>query len=43
MPDLVNSVSPIDVERLYRPIITIGRVEEEVVRIDPSDKIKGPF
>jgi len=42
MPDLVQLVSPVDVERLYRSILTIRRVEEEVARIYPSDKIKSP-
>lgn len=34
--------SPGDIERLYRQMRFVRRVEEEIVRIYPSDKIKSP-
>jgi TPP-dependent pyruvate/acetoin dehydrogenase alpha subunit len=42
MPDPAALASIADLERLYRSLLCIRRVEEEVARIYPSDKIKSP-
>jgi pyruvate dehydrogenase E1 component alpha subunit len=42
MPVLDESMSSADIERLYRSLLYIRRVEEAVARIYPSDKIKSP-
>ena len=42
MTDRVGSPSSVITERLYRSLLFIRRVEEEVARIYPSDKIKSP-
>jgi pyruvate dehydrogenase E1 component alpha subunit len=42
MPDPAPPVSTANLERLYRSLLYIRCVEEEVARIYPSDKIKSP-
>lgn len=42
MTELARSVPSVAVERLYGRLLFIRRVEEEVARIYPSDKIKSP-
>jgi len=42
MSDPGDAMSSADVERLYRSLRYVRRVEEEVARIYPTDKIKSP-
>ena len=37
-----SALEPADLERIYRSLRLIRRVEEEVARIYPTDKIKSP-
>jgi len=42
MPPQSASLEPADGERLYRSLRRIRRVEEEIARLYPSDKLKSP-
>jgi TPP-dependent pyruvate/acetoin dehydrogenase alpha subunit len=42
LPKTSEAASPADLERIYRSLRLIRRVEEEIARVYPSDRIKSP-